>query len=102
MRNTDHRTFLLYYRKALKASIPAEQLPKDSKCFELAYIVEHYEEDAETHEHITRNTATYSQTASPSSSALPSDYLPQGAILDESTVWNNWGNVNPGFKDGFN
>ncbi|KAE8406780.1 hypothetical protein BDV37DRAFT_291892, partial [Aspergillus pseudonomiae] len=96
MRNTDHQTFLLCYQKALKASIPAGQLPVDSKCFETAYIVEHYEEDAEIHEHITPNTA------SPSSSALPSDYLPQGAILDESTVWNNWGNVNPGFQDGFN
>ncbi|PWY91467.1 hypothetical protein BO94DRAFT_427782, partial [Aspergillus sclerotioniger CBS 115572] len=40
MRNTDHQTFLLCYQKALKASIPAEQLPQDSKCVELAYTVE--------------------------------------------------------------
>ncbi|BAE64549.1 unnamed protein product [Aspergillus oryzae RIB40] len=102
MRNTDHKTFLLCYQKALKASIPAKELPQGPKCFELAYIVQHYEEDAETHQHLIPHIATHNQTASPSSSALPSDYLPQGAILDESTVWNNWGNVSPGFEDGFN
>ena len=64
MRNTDHQKFLLCYQKALKASIPAGQLPTDSKCFETAYIVEHYEEDAEMHEHITPDTDTHSQTAS--------------------------------------
>ncbi|OGM39393.1 hypothetical protein ABOM_012144 [Aspergillus bombycis] len=108
MRNTDYKTFLLCYQKALKASIPAEKLPQGPQCFALAYIVEHYEEDAETHQHLIPNSASHNQTANslfdagPSSSALPSDYLPQGAILDESTVWNNWGNVSPGFEDGFN
>ncbi|KAB8213159.1 hypothetical protein BDV33DRAFT_197077 [Aspergillus novoparasiticus] len=107
MRDTDHLTFISCYQNALKASIPGSKLPVGSKCFELAYIVEHYGEDAETYQHILPNTATHSQIANslfytgPSSSALHSNYLPQDAILDESMVWNNWGNVNPGFEDGF-
>ncbi|KAE8167951.1 hypothetical protein BDV40DRAFT_284438 [Aspergillus tamarii] len=64
MRNTDHKTFLLCYHKALKASIPAEQLPQGSQCFELAYIVEHYGEDVETHQHLIPNSDTHNQTAS--------------------------------------
>ena len=44
MRSRDNDKFVECYQIALKSSIPSEKLPRDSKCFEVLFIVEHYGE----------------------------------------------------------
>ncbi|KAH1544908.1 hypothetical protein KXX57_005160 [Aspergillus fumigatus] len=41
-RKTDFKRFLTCYQLAIGASIPAQELPRGSKCFDWRYVLEHY------------------------------------------------------------
>ncbi|KAF7590255.1 hypothetical protein BBP40_003093 [Aspergillus hancockii] len=70
MRDTDHKSFLSCYQEALGASISAVQLPIGPKCFDVSYIVEHYGEDAEKHQHMIPKTTAHSGETAESSIQL--------------------------------
>ncbi|KAA8652773.1 hypothetical protein EYZ11_011439 [Aspergillus tanneri] len=112
VRDTDFKRFLSCYQKALRASIPAEKLPFDSKRFDVLFIVQHYGQDTEsqyTSPDTTRDSAPVADPMLISNRSawphelfslsdidpvpIPSNYLSQGEIThaESNTMgWNNW------------
>lgn len=46
-RKTDFKRFLTCYHLAIGAPIPAQELPRGSKCFDWRYVLEHYRAESQ-------------------------------------------------------